>query len=68
MKLSDVPLRFVESYTRLQATLDRACTEISDAVKAIDERNKNSRRPWVACAWLTPPMSRVALCQPRIAS
>jgi PRTRC genetic system protein E len=40
-KLSDVLLHFVESHTQLQATFDRASTEISDAVKAIDERNKN---------------------------
>ena len=40
-KLSSVLLQFVESHTGLQATFDRACTEISDAVKAIDERNKN---------------------------
>jgi PRTRC genetic system protein E len=40
-KLSDVLLQFVESHTQLQATFDRANTEISDAVKAIDERNKN---------------------------
>jgi PRTRC genetic system protein E len=40
-KLSDVLLQFVESHMQLQATFDRASTEISDAVKAIDERNKN---------------------------
>jgi PRTRC genetic system protein E len=40
-KLSDVLLQFVESHTQLQATFDRASTEISEAVKAIDERNKN---------------------------
>jgi PRTRC genetic system protein E len=40
-KLSDVLLQFVESHTQLQATFDRASTEISAAVKAIDERNKN---------------------------
>ena len=40
-KLSDVLLQFAESHTQLQATFDRASTEISDAVKAIDERNKN---------------------------
>jgi PRTRC genetic system protein E len=40
-KLSDVLLQFVESHTQLQATFDRASTEIYDAVKAIDERNKN---------------------------
>ena len=40
-KLSDVLLQFVDSHTQLQATFDRASTEISDAVKAIDERNKN---------------------------
>jgi PRTRC genetic system protein E len=40
-KLSDVLLQFVESHAQLQATFDRASTEISDAVKAIDERNKN---------------------------
>jgi hypothetical protein len=40
-KLSDVLLQFVESHIQLQATFDRAGAEISDAVKAIDERNKN---------------------------
>jgi PRTRC genetic system protein E len=40
-KLSDVLLQFVECHGQLQATFDRACTEISEAVKAIDERNKN---------------------------
>ncbi|MGB8131143.1 MAG: PRTRC system protein E [Candidatus Angelobacter sp.] len=40
-KLSSVLLQFVESHTQLQATFDRASTEISAAVKAIDERNKN---------------------------
>jgi PRTRC genetic system protein E len=43
-KLSDVLLQFVESHGQLQATFDRACTEISDAVKAIDERNKNKSK------------------------
>jgi PRTRC genetic system protein E len=36
---SGVLLRFAESHTRLQATFDRASVEISEAVKAIDERN-----------------------------
>lgn len=40
-KLSHVLLQFVESHAQLQATFDRASKEISDAVKAIDERNKN---------------------------
>lgn len=40
-RLSDVLLQFVESHTQLQATFERASAEISDAVKAIDERNKN---------------------------
>src|SRR6185312_15051010 len=40
-RLSDVLLQFVESHTQLQATFDRASAEISEAVKAIDERNKN---------------------------
>ncbi len=40
-KLSDVLLQFVESHMHLQATFDRASTEIYEAVKAIDERNKN---------------------------
>jgi PRTRC genetic system protein E len=43
-KLADVLLQFVESHTQLQATFDRASTEISDAVKAIDERNKNKAK------------------------
>jgi PRTRC genetic system protein E len=45
---SGVLLRFVESHTRLQATLDRASVEISEAVKAIDERNKNKPKTKVA--------------------
>lgn len=40
-KLPEVLVQFVESHSQLQATFDRACTEISEAVKAIDERNKN---------------------------
>jgi PRTRC genetic system protein E len=43
-RLSDVLLQFVESHTQLQATFERASTEISDAVKAIDERNKNKAK------------------------
>lgn len=42
--LSGVLLEFVESHSQLQATFDRAHTEISEAVKAIDERNKNKAR------------------------
>jgi PRTRC genetic system protein E len=32
--------QYVESHVQLQETLDRASTEIAEAVKAIDERNK----------------------------
>jgi PRTRC genetic system protein E len=32
--------RYVESHVQLQETLDRASSEIAEAVKAIDERNK----------------------------
>jgi PRTRC genetic system protein E len=32
--------RYVESHVQLQETFDRASSEIADAVKAIDERNK----------------------------
>jgi PRTRC genetic system protein E len=49
-KFSSVLLQFVESHTGLQATFDRACTEISDAVKAIDERNKNKSKAKTAGA------------------
>jgi PRTRC genetic system protein E len=49
-KLSDVLLQFVESHTQLKATFDRACAEISDAVKAIDERNKNKSKAKTAGA------------------
>jgi hypothetical protein len=49
-KLSDVLLQFVESHSQLQATFDRACTEISDAVKAIEERNKNKSKAKTAGA------------------
>lgn len=40
-KFSSVLLQFVESHTQLQVTFDRAGTEISEAVRAIDERNKS---------------------------
>ena len=43
-KLPDVMLKFAESHGQLQATFDRASTEISDAVKAIDERNKTKSK------------------------
>jgi PRTRC genetic system protein E len=33
--------QYVESHVQLQETLDRASTEIAEAVKAIDERNKS---------------------------
>lgn len=36
--------QYVESHVTLQQTLDRASNEISDAVKAIDERNKNKTK------------------------
>jgi len=43
-------LQFVESHSQLQATFDRASAEISDAVKAIDERNKNKSKAKTAGA------------------
>jgi PRTRC genetic system protein E len=43
-RISDVLLQFVESHMQLQATFERASAEISDAVKAIDERNKNKTK------------------------
>lgn len=49
-QLSGVLLQFVESHSQLQATFDRASTEISDAVKAIDERNKNKPKTKAAVA------------------
>jgi PRTRC genetic system protein E len=49
-KLSDVLLQFVESHSQLQVTFDRASAEISDAVKAIDERNKNKSKAKTAGA------------------
>ena len=49
-KLSDALLQFVESHAGLQATFDRACSEISDAVRAIDERNKNKPKAKTAGA------------------
>lgn len=36
--------QYVESHTLLQQTLDSASNEISEAVKAIDERNKNKTK------------------------
>jgi PRTRC genetic system protein E len=49
-QLSGVLLQFVESHTQLQATFDRASTEMSEAVKAIDERNKNKPKMKAAVA------------------
>lgn len=43
-KFSSVLLQFVESHTQLQATLDHASAEISEAVRAIDERNKRKSK------------------------
>jgi len=43
-KLPEVLLQFAESHSQLQATFDRACTEISEAVKVSDEQNKNKSR------------------------
>lgn len=40
LRLSSVLLEFVESHTQLQNSFDRAGTEIVEAVKSIDERNK----------------------------
>ncbi len=40
LKLSSVLLEFVESHKQLQGSFDRASSEIAEAVKAIDERNK----------------------------
>jgi len=40
LRLSSVLLEFVESHTQLQGSFDRASSEIAEAVKAIDERNK----------------------------
>ena len=36
--------QYVESHINLQQTFDRASNEISEAVKAIDERNKNKTK------------------------
>ena len=49
-KFSGVLLRFVESHVQLQQTLDRASAEISEAVKAIDDRNKNKPKTKSAAA------------------
>jgi PRTRC genetic system protein E len=43
-RFSSVLLQFVESHTQLQATFDRAGAEISDAIRAIDERNKSKSK------------------------
>lgn len=43
-KLPVVLSRYVESHSALQQTFDRASSEISEAVKAIDERNKNKAK------------------------
>lgn len=44
LRLSAVLLEFVEAHTQLQGSFDRASAEISNAVKAIDERNKNKAK------------------------
>ena len=49
-KFSGVLLRFVESHAQLQQTLDHASAEISEAVKAIDDRNKNKPKTKSAAA------------------
>jgi PRTRC genetic system protein E len=43
-KLSSILVEFAESHKQLQASFDRATMEISDAVKAIDERNKSKAK------------------------
>ena len=43
-KIATILLEFTESHEQLQATFDRASQEISEAVKAIDERNKNKSK------------------------
>src|SRR6185437_14215611 len=40
LRLASVLLEFVESHAQLQGSFDRASSEIAEAVKAIDERNK----------------------------
>ena len=43
-QLPSVLSRYVESHAALQQTFDRASSEISEAVKAIDERNKSKTK------------------------
>ena len=40
LRLASVLLEFVESHAQLQGSFDRASSEIAEAVRAIDERNK----------------------------
>ena len=44
LRLASVLLEFVESHAQLQGSFDRASTEIAEAVKAIDERNKAKQK------------------------
>ena len=44
LRLSSVLLEFVESHKELQGSFDRASSEIAEAVKAIDERNKTKSK------------------------
>jgi PRTRC genetic system protein E len=48
-QLVSVLSRYVESHAGLQQSFDRASTEISEAVKAIDDRNKSKTKE-KACA------------------
>ena len=44
LRLSSVLLEFIESHKQLQSSFNRASSEIADAVKAIDERNKTKSK------------------------
>jgi PRTRC genetic system protein E len=43
VKLAEILLEYAESHAKLQASFDAAATQITDAVKAIEERNKNNK-------------------------
>ena len=44
-KFPAILCEYVESHVQLQETFDRASSEIAEAVKAIDERNKSKANP-----------------------
>jgi PRTRC genetic system protein E len=59
-KLPEILTHFTESHIGLQQTFDRARDEIAQAVKAIDEREKNKPKPKAASAGKQDPKPQEA--------